>query len=73
MISGSCTHDLFATCHVHNLRHPGTQCAIDAHKANKGKGIVPEGMQDNVLNLQVIQEVLAQLGNRQPLLLAFPS
>ena len=46
---------------------------IDAHKANKGKAAVPEGVQHNVLNLQVIQEVLAQLGDRQPLLLALPS
>ncbi len=73
LIFSSCTHGFIATCCTYNLTHLRTWCAVDAHKANKGKAAVPEGMQDNVLNLQVIQEVLAQLGDCQPFLLALPS
>jgi predicted esterase YcpF (UPF0227 family) len=67
------THGFNATCHLHTITQFDTWCAVDAHEANKGKATVPEGVQDNVLNLQVVQEVLAQLGDRQPFLLTLPS
>jgi len=73
LISNSCTHSFNATCHLHIITQFDTWCAVDAHEANKGKATVPEGVQDNVLNLQVVQEVLAQLGDRQPFLLTLPS
>ena len=33
---------------------------------------VPEGMQHNIFHLQIVQEVLAQLSYREPLLLTLP-
>lgn len=42
------------------------------HNIEAQSEVAPECMENNVLHFQVIQEVLVQLGNCEPLLLALP-